>query len=70
MPNDSTAVRNTESGTVLSEELSKVLPLSHCLNQDSQDLGIFKMEIPNPANPFILIILIQTLLRNRAVILH
>ena len=30
------------------------------LNQDSQDLRIFKMEIPNPANPFILIIPIRT----------
>ena len=30
--------------------------------QDSRDLRTFKLEIPNPANPFILIILIQTLL--------
>ena len=40
--------------------LSKVLRLGHCLNQDLQDLRIFKIEFPNPVNPFILIILIQT----------
>ena len=34
-------------------------PLGRCLNQDLHDLRIFKMmEIPNPANPFVLIILI------------
>ena len=38
--------------------LSKVHRLGHCLNQDLQGLRISKMEIPNPVNPFILIILI------------
>ena len=38
--------------------LCKALRSRTCLNQDSQDSRIFKMAIPNPANPFILIILI------------
>ena len=33
---------------------------SKCLNQDLPDERILRMDIPNPAHPFILIILIQT----------
>ena len=47
-----------ESWGKRSAALADGQPASLCLNQDSQDLRIFKMEIPNPANPFILIILI------------
>ena len=42
---------NNQKALSLLQDDCKVFRLSHCRNQDSQDLGIFKMEIPNPANP-------------------
>ena len=53
--------RNAAQGSTFRDKGQGLWP-GDCLNQDLQDLGIIRMGISNPAHPFILKILIQTLL--------